>query len=147
MTFNPSKPLAIPELVPAVMEALDRAGIGFVVTMETPGAGHSVRRYVSKAAATILGKPVEDLLDKPPMLDIAEEDREAMEARRVARLRGEPIPDRFETVVVHPDGKRVAVEVGTSFLRLDGEGATIAFFVDISDRKPPEDALRRSGAR
>jgi PAS domain S-box-containing protein len=126
-------------------EALDAAGFGFAVTIDD--GTRSEIRYVSARAAEIMGVPADEIVGSSGFLRIAPEEQERMAERRRRRAAGDPMGNRFETVIVRADGRRVPLEVGLSFVDLDGHKAYVSFIRDIGERKRADAALAASEAR
>jgi PAS domain S-box-containing protein len=141
--------MAVGEIAESVIQALEASGIGFAVTRDEPGVG-PVRVYVSRRAAEILGAPVEELVGTPGTLSLPPEELTRLRAR-AARLRAEGAPtgieDKFETIVVRPDGTRVPIEVGATRLVHQGQPAYVSFFWEIGERKQTERQLALSEER
>jgi len=87
---------------------------------------------VSKAAAAIFARPVEELLERGSLFDLFETSEQARIRALIAdrRARGEPIPEQFETVVVRPDGSLLPVELS---IKAVVDGTTTRTYTLISD--------------
>ncbi len=143
---QPVPGVVLADIAEELIRALEAGGIGFALTREEPGVG-PVRIYVSKRAAEILGEPVEDLVGTPGILSLTPEEQQRLGEKRARRLAGENVDNKFETVVQHPDGKRLPIEVGLSTMQLQGQLTYVAFFSDISERKHTEAQLAASEVR
>ena len=75
---------------------------------------------------------------------IAPEDRERVLGYYEKRLRGEPVPDQYELIVLAQDGRRIPVEVKPSVIEYAGRPATLVVTRDITARKQAEMALRQA---
>jgi PAS domain S-box-containing protein len=84
----------------------------------------------------VLGQRVLDL--------IAPEHRETVAARVEARLRGEPTPATVEMEALRRDGSRFWVGVTATVVEWEGGPATLASFIDISERQRREAAEREA---
>lgn len=71
---------------------------------------------------------------------------EAIDAQKVEELKTSRVCTPFEKEYIRKDGKRVPVLVGAALLE-GSQQETVAFVVDLSDRKQAEAALRESEAR
>jgi len=141
----------VPSQLPAdflsesIREAAELAGIGVVVTLVDTDP--PVNLYMNGAMGRILGIPVEELPLRNPWPFMAPEELERLRAMQDRRLRGDPGPARFETVMLHRDGTRVPVEVAMHRRVLAGRPCNVSLVVDLRDRKRAELALRESEAR
>jgi PAS domain S-box-containing protein len=67
--------------------------------------------YASEGVAAIAGRAVGDLVGRPFVEFIVEEEREVVAERHARRRKGEPVPQRYELTIALPDGGRRLVEV------------------------------------
>jgi PAS domain S-box-containing protein len=128
----------------AVIEAAENAGLGVVVTRVVP---EPEVLYVSPRAARLLGVPADEARRRSPLDFLTPTARLEAEAHVAARHRGAPPRPIFETVVQHPDGAQVPVELGIAPVEVDGAAASVVFLRDVSERRRTEESLRRSEAR
>jgi PAS domain S-box-containing protein len=138
--------IVLGEIAEQVIQALEASGVGFAVSREEPGVG-PVRIYVSQRAAEILGSTVEALLGTSGLTSMPPDEVERIAAQRSRYLAGQTPPGKFETVVLHPDGTRVPVEVGGTTVTYQGKLSYVSFFWDIRERKETERRLAASEAR
>jgi diguanylate cyclase (GGDEF)-like protein/PAS domain S-box-containing protein len=105
--------------------------------------------YVNPACETLTGYSAEELLGETSWsLIVPPELQPALRDRAAARLRGEPVPDRYETRILTKDGRERWIDLTAAAIVLDdGEPAALATAVDVTERKQAEVALRESGAR
>ncbi len=90
--------------------------------------------YVNPAAAAILGRPVQELVGLHSTAVVPPDQRPVVEAANERRRQG--LVDRYELVVMRPDGTRLPILVSGSPLVEGGRfSGTIAVFSDISERK------------
>lgn len=100
--------------------------------------------YVNSTAAAISGYPREELLQLSSYWDLVHPDfRDLLQARAAARRRGESLPSRYELKVLNKDGAERWIELSAASFEYDGDPATLATGVDITDRKQAEEAVRR----
>jgi PAS domain S-box-containing protein len=126
-----------------MLDAARAARIGVTVTRLDP-----LRNvYVSEAAADILGRGVDELLESDPMHHIAPQDLPRMRERLERRAQGELGQTSYELVLLRKDGAQIAVEVTASHVLIDGQPAVFAFIVDVSARKAAQDQQVRNEAR
>jgi PAS domain S-box-containing protein len=128
-----------------LMEALEGVHIG-VCIMVDDGAAHRII-YSSVYNAALTGHRPEDLVGTDSFTLIAPEEIPRLAERRERARRGEPMARMLETQLVHKDGRRVPIEIGTQRVAFEGKDVIIAFNREIRDRKLAEEALRRSEAR
>lgn len=72
-------------------------------------------------------------------------DREMFFGRFAKRLAGESVPAHYEVRVIQRDGSLRWAEISSTRVAYRGQPAVQAMFIDITNRKHAEDALRRSG--
>lgn len=96
----------------------------------------ALRLFGFTDASQALGQPVLDL--------IAPEHREAVATRVDARLRGEPTPATVELEAIRRDGSRFWVGATATVVEWEGGPATLASFIDISERQRREAAEREA---
>jgi diguanylate cyclase (GGDEF)-like protein/PAS domain S-box-containing protein len=104
--------------------------------------------YANPAAAELTGYSAEELCALPPW-HMAHPDFQSLVRERIlARLRGEPVPGRYEIKILTRDGQERWIDATSTAIDLDGAGpAAMAAAVDITERKLAEDALRETNAR
>jgi diguanylate cyclase (GGDEF)-like protein/PAS domain S-box-containing protein len=104
--------------------------------------------YVNPAAEALLGYTAEELLAQPPWF-VAHPDHQALIRERVqGRLRGEPLPTRYEFKILTKDGQERWIDATSVMLDLDGVGpAAMVTAVDVTERKLAEENLRETNAR
>ncbi len=105
--------------------------------------------FANPAAAQTLGYPtVEDLVSVESLLQLLPVDEQSrLETYRDARLRGEPVPERYQARLLHKDGTTIWVDLLPSILEWRGERAIQSTFVDISDSVRTQQMLRESEER
>ncbi len=133
------------DVADAILGAADTARIGVTLTFMNGGAPENA--FLNDVAVEILGYTRDELLARPPMMNLDPADVPRLAAMAAKRLRGEETPPKFETVVIQSTGRRVPIDVSVSHVVIEGRAAVVAFFVDISKRKEAEAALRDSEER
>jgi PAS domain S-box-containing protein len=105
--------------------------------------------FANLAAAQTLGYPtVEDLVSVESFRQLIPVDEQSrLETYRDARLRGEPVPERYQARLLHKDGTTIWVDLLPSILEWRGERAIQSTFVDISDSVRTQQMLRESEER
>lgn len=102
-------------------------------------------RFTNAAALRLFGSTDPTELMGRPVLDlIAPDFRETVATRVDARLRGEPTPATVELEALRRDGSRFWVGVTATVVEWEGGPATLASFVDISERQRREAAEREA---
>ncbi len=129
----------------ALLEAAGAARIGVTVTLVDTPVPRNV--YVSEAAADLLGWPVEELLERDPMRNIASRDLGQARDRLELRARGEHGQRSYELLALRKDGREVAIEVTASHATIDGRPAVVAFIIDASARREAEAQKQQNEAR
>ena len=101
-------------------------------------------KYVNQAMSDLLGYPAEELLEKPFMHLIHEEDRDwAVDLHR-RRMRGEDVQAVIIVRMIRRDGTVRRWELNTSTTEWDGKRSALAIVSDITERVAMEEALRNS---
>jgi diguanylate cyclase (GGDEF)-like protein/PAS domain S-box-containing protein len=105
--------------------------------------------YVNPACETLTGYAAEEMLGEGSWAYLVPSELQpALRDRAAARLRGEPVPERYETRVLTRDGRERWIDLTAAVIVLDdGEPAVLATAVDVTERKQAEVALRESSAR
>jgi diguanylate cyclase (GGDEF)-like protein/PAS domain S-box-containing protein len=104
--------------------------------------------YVNRAATELSGYSADELLAMVPWQLSHPEIQPMMRERMAARLRGEPVPGRYEIRILTRDGRDRWVELTARLLDDEsGEPTGLVTAVDVTERKTAEDALRESNAR
>jgi diguanylate cyclase (GGDEF)-like protein/PAS domain S-box-containing protein len=105
--------------------------------------------YVNPACEALSGYSAGELLGESSWdLVVPAELRSWLRDRAEARLRGEPVPDRYETRILTKDGRERWIDLTAAVIMLDdGEPAALATAIDITERKRAELALRDAEER
>ncbi len=126
-------------LGPALVQAATQANLAINISLVTPEGVRHV--YSSPEACRILGRSEEELRSHDPMSFIAPEERPRLAALVARRLRGEAFEPLVETAIIRPDGTRVPIALATNRVELGGVPASLAFFLDLSQRRAAEDQV------
>ena len=128
-----------------LVEALEGVHIGLCIMFDDGNSHRMV--YSSVYNASLTGHVPEDIVGTDSFRLVAPEEHAKLAARRDRARRGEAQPRVMETLLVHADGSRVPIEIGTTRVQFEGKDIIIAFNRDIRERKQAEEALRCSELR
>jgi len=107
-----------------------------------------VIQFANAPMARIFGyASPDDLVGRDYLVLIAPEERARIDGYRVARLRGEPAPPRYEAQGVARDGTPIWLEILASIISWNGRPAVLGTFLDITERKRAQGALERLSRR
>ena len=99
--------------------------------------------YVNPACSELTGYSAQELLAMKPGDMAAPEFQELLRERAAARLRGQPVPNRYEVRIFTKDGRERWFDMTSAYIAIDdGEPVALATAVDITDRKLGEERLR-----
>jgi two-component system cell cycle sensor histidine kinase/response regulator CckA len=106
--------------------------------------------FCNNAFAEMLGYSVEELLalsSKEIGAMVHVDDRASVRDRYRARLAGQPVPSRYEHRAIKKDGTECWLEAHAAVIEYNGMPAIQTAYVDITERKKAENALRQSEER
>jgi PAS domain S-box-containing protein len=101
-------------------------------------------RFVNPHYAALLGHTVEELLGTEFVAYYAPEERGRVVDLYTRRVRGEPVPLRYETVILHRNGGRIYVDVSAGIIPYGGRPAILVFLRDITEQKQAKQALEEA---
>jgi PAS domain S-box-containing protein len=101
-------------------------------------------RFVNPHFAAMLGYTVEEMLGTEFMPYCTPDERDRIVDFYTRRARGEPIPSRYETTMVHKNGGRVCAEVSAGLIPYGGQQATFVFLRDITEQRRAQQALEEA---
>jgi len=109
---------------------------------------NAVNLYGNPAFRKMFGyQSAEEVIGRPIAGYWSPEDGAVLEKRSRLRSLGQAVPSSYEGVAQRKDGTRFEVHIDTAQVDLPDGPATLAFLVDISERKRAESALRESEER
>jgi PAS domain S-box-containing protein len=123
-----------------LLEALEHAGIGVTIVVDRDGEMQLL--FVNETAAATLGYKREEVMKQGPLLTLAPDDQERLDAMR----REGHLPQQLDCTLIGKDGRRIPIEASLAVVDYEGQRASITFLSDISERKRVEAALRESEA-
>ncbi len=102
-------------------------------------------RFVNRSMTRMFGYDSPDeLIGRDYLIFIAPQAHARIEEYRLARLRGEPAPTQYEIEGIRQDGTIIWIQVLVSMVPWEGRPSLLATFLDITERRLAEEALRRS---
>lgn len=119
---------AMPALpvMPALLDALDRAGIGVCVFLHR--GGHFERWYVNEPLATALGYTPDEWRELKMYEMIVPEKRKLIEQLYERFTEDAPLPPALELVLVHRDGHLLHLEAAVGRGEVEGGRALVLIF-------------------
>jgi two-component system, cell cycle sensor histidine kinase and response regulator CckA len=107
-------------------------------------AQDGILKYVNPRCCTMLEFQAEDMIERPFVDFIHEEDRELVLIRHRRRIAGEEVPDSYDFRLISSGGKVLWVNIKAARIQWEGKSATLNLLSEITDRKLAEEALRES---
>ncbi len=103
--------------------------------------------YVNPRYAEITGYTKAELLSMTLDDVVTPDTHQIIEQRLQARLRGEPVPEQYETRILTKRGETRWVDVSAARVVIDGRSVLLATSLDVTDRKRAERNLQESEAK
>jgi PAS domain S-box-containing protein len=111
-------------------QVLSRLGVGLIV-----GRPEKVV-VVNDAFCALTGYSTDEILSVQPFVDIVAPDaRDLIVERARRRMAGGDEPSRYETEILHRDGRRIPVEVSAHVAVIEGRSEIVATFRDLTEDK------------
>lgn len=129
-----------------MIEALHQSEERYRQVVEHVGEGMVVVQgerfaFVNTKASAIVEMPIEDMMARGYLERIHPDDQALVQQRRLKRLAGESVPNRYEIRLQMPDGRVKWIDIGVTLVPWQGGMATLTFFSDVSERKALESRL------
>lgn len=123
-----------------MIEALHRSEERYRQVIEHVGEGMVVVQgekfvFANARASEIVEMPVQDMLARGYLERIHPDDHTLVQQRRLKRLAGEAVPNRYEIRLRMPDGRVKWIDIGVTLVPWDHGTSTLTFFSDVSERK------------
>ena len=132
-------------LGPAILEAAAASRVGVAVTVVTPTEVKNI--YLSDEAVRILGGTREELLSRSALARVAPEERDRLNQFVAGRRSGKLDDKALHTVLLRPDGTRIAIAAASARVTIGGMPASVSFFWDLTELKTAEELLRSERQR
>jgi PAS domain S-box-containing protein len=113
-----------------MLEAVDLAGVGLLVTRDDADGSHHLHQ--NDSALRILGRTREELRTLPVLAVVSPAERARLQAWCAELFAGTRPPGMVETVVERPDGTLVPVELGIAHHRDGGALYSLVMMRDVS---------------
>lgn len=120
--------------------------------LETMGVGVTVTRngqmlFANESWCKLIGYTAEEIRSFDFYDTIHPVSRQLIRERGLARMRGEDVPDRYETQFCHKNGAILWIDISAFLIEYEGKTAVISTMVDITERKRAESLLASSEER
>jgi PAS domain S-box-containing protein len=101
--------------------------------------------YANPAYMKLLGYDSQEELNDRPLIDHIDPAFRQVHSERVGRqMCGQRVSPTYESVMIRKDGSTVPVLVATVHVVIADDPFTVAFLIDLTERKRDEEALQRS---
>ncbi len=117
---------------------VEHANVGIAIVQEARF------RFMNPHYAAMLGYTVEEMLGTEFMGYCTPEERDRIVDFDTRRTRGEPVPTRYETSLVHKNGGYVYADVSAGLIPYGGQKATFVFLRDITEERRTQQALQEA---
>ncbi len=102
-------------------------------------------KYVNPEFTWMTGYAREELIDKSMEKLLPPEWKEKIKENYSRRMAGEDVEQRYETVLLHKNGKRINIEVNAGIIPYENQPADLVFIRDISEKKQLEEDKIKQG--
>lgn len=104
-----------------------------------------ILRYAGREGVHLLGYTHPDELVGRSVFDFVHlEDREWIANIAQRRVLGDPVPDQYQARLIRQDGSVFDARIYSTLTEYEGQPATQAVFVDVSERKGEAESIRQS---
>jgi diguanylate cyclase (GGDEF)-like protein/PAS domain S-box-containing protein len=103
--------------------------------------------FLNPRTVIMIGYSAEEILSRPFIEFIHQDDRDMVVDRHVRRMKGEEISQIYDFRIIHKDGNVRWVELNVVAIKWKGRTATLNFLSDITERRQAEEGLRESEER
>jgi len=95
----------------------------------------------------MFGYTIEEIINTPFLDYVVPNERNRIKELHEQRLKGEDVPDIYETQGLRKDGRKIDIETNSGIITYRKKPAVLAFIRDISERKRVEEALKENEER
>jgi len=117
---------------------IEHANVGLAIVQQ------SRFQFMNPHYAAMLGYSVEEMLGTEYMQYCTPEERDRIVDLHTRRVRGEAVPTRYETSLLHKNGSYVYAEVSVGMIPYGGQQATFVFLRDITEEIRAQQALQEA---
>lgn len=103
--------------------------------------------YANSAATDLSGYTLDELLSMNFWDFVHPEMQEQIRERGLARLRGEPVPPRYEVKIINKFGEELWIDYTATLIELEGQPAVLVLAHNITDLKRMQESLVRYSKR
>ncbi len=112
-----------------------------IIMMQDNEQGDVMPTFFNEEWPRITGYSGRELLGMSFFDLVHPKDRAASLKRHKRKMNGEIIPGLFEMRIIRKDGTEVPIELTSAYTTYQGQGATVAFIRDITERKQAEEEI------
>lgn len=91
-------------------------------------------RYLNRQLASMLGYTVDELTNQHLLDHFSPECQAEVHERELKRLLGEVVGQRYQSVMLHRNGRRIDVELSAGLMEHEGQPAVLFFIRDITEQ-------------
>jgi PAS domain S-box-containing protein len=104
-------------------------------------------RFMNPSGEELSGYSMEELASKPFIEFIHPDDVNMVADHYTRRLKGEPVPTRYEFRIIRKEGSTRWGELNAVSISWEGKPAVLCFMNDVTERKQTEEVLQQSEER
>ncbi|MFO7619300.1 MAG: PAS domain S-box protein [Thermoplasmata archaeon] len=98
--------------------------------------------YMNQALVKLSGYSLDEQIGREFIDNVAPEKREEVMARYMARLKGEDVPQIYETIFFTKGGSRIPVEINAGVMEYRGRPADFVYLRDLTERRKAEEDIK-----